>query len=134
VEDYREVNRRWWDEAAPVHASSADYALARFAEDPSYLSRVVRFDLPRLGDVRGLAGVHLQCHIGTDTVSLARLGAEMVGLDFSEPALESARRLAAGAGVDARFVAGDVYEAPELLGQDRFDLLYTGIRCARLAP
>jgi SAM-dependent methyltransferase len=127
MEDYREVNRRWWDEAAPVHAASSDYGLARFAEDPSHLSGVVRFDLPRLGDVRGLAGVHLQCHIGTDTVSLARLGAEMVGLDFSEPALESARRLAAEAGVEATFVAGDVYEAPELLGKDRFDLVFTGI-------
>jgi SAM-dependent methyltransferase len=127
MEDYRDVNRRWWDEAARVHAASPDYALARFAEDPAYLSSVVRFDLPRLGDVRGLAGVHLQCHIGTDTVSLARLGAQMVGLDFSEPAIESARRLAARAGVEATFVAGDLYEASELLGKDRFDLVFTGI-------
>jgi SAM-dependent methyltransferase len=127
MEDYRLVNRRWWDEAARVHAASSDYALARFVEDPSYLSSVVRFDLPRLGDVRGLAGVHLQCHIGTDTVSLARLGAEMVGLDFSEPALETARRLAGRAGVEATFVAGDLYEAPALLGKDRFDLVFTGI-------
>lgn len=127
MEDYRDVNRRWWDEAAAVHAASPDYALVRFAEDPSYLSHVVRFDLPRLGDVRGLTGVHLQCHIGTDTVSLARLGAQMVGFDFSEPALESARRLAASAGVEVTFVAGDLYDAPELLGQDRFDLVFTGI-------
>jgi SAM-dependent methyltransferase len=127
MEDYRDVNRRWWDEAARVHAASPDYALARFVEDPSYLSSVVRFDLPRLGDLRGLAGVHLQCHIGTDTVSLARLGAQMVGLDFSEPAIENARRLAARAGVGATFVAGDLYEAPELLGRDRFDLVFTGI-------
>ena len=58
-------------------------ALARFADDPAHLSDVVRFDLPRLGDLSGLEGVHLQCHIGTDTVSLARLGARMTGLDFS---------------------------------------------------
>lgn len=127
MEDYRDVNRRWWDEAARVHAASPDYALARFVEDPSYLSNVVRFDLPRLGDVDGLTGVHLQCHIGTDTVSLARLGARMVGLDFSEPAIESARRLADGVGADATFVAGDLYEAPELLGTGRFDLVFTGI-------
>ncbi len=54
-----------------------------FVEDPTFLSEVVRFDLPRLGDVTGLRGVHLQCHIGTDTLSLARLGAQMTGLDFS---------------------------------------------------
>jgi SAM-dependent methyltransferase len=134
MEDYRDVNRRWWDEAAPVHAASSDYALTRFVEDPSYLSNVVRFDLPRLGDVRGLAGVHLQCHIGTDTVSLARLGAQIVGLDFSEPALENARRLAARAGVEATFVAGDVYEAPELLGKNRFDLVFTGIGALNWLP
>ncbi len=69
------LNLASWDERAPAHAASADYGFARFAEDPEHLSDVVRFDLPRLGDVRGLDGVHLQCHIGTDTVSLARLGA-----------------------------------------------------------
>ena len=65
---------------------------------------MVRFDLPRLGDIRGLRGVHLQCHIGTDTVSLARLGARMTGLDFSAAALAEAPRgigrALAGADVD----------------------------------
>src|SRR4051812_34963964 len=125
--DYRVVNRANWDERAPVHAASPDYQVARFAEDPSRLSRVVRFDLPRLGDIQGLDAVHLQCHIGTDTVSLARLGARMTGLDFSEPALESARVLAAAAGVEATFVSADVYDAPDVLGRDRFDLVFTGI-------
>ena len=69
----------------PAHAASPDYAVEQFASDPGFLSEVVRFDLPRLGDIGGLRGVHLQCHIGTDTVSLARLGARMTGLDFSAP-------------------------------------------------
>ncbi|MBJ7473254.1 MAG: SAM-dependent methyltransferase, partial [Solirubrobacteraceae bacterium] len=73
--DWTEVNRASWDERAAAHAASPDYAVERFAADPQYLSAEVRFDRPRLGDVRGLRGVHLQCHIGTDTVSLARLGA-----------------------------------------------------------
>jgi hypothetical protein len=62
---------------------------------------VVRFDRPLLGDISGLRGVHLQCHIGTDTISLARLGATMTGLDFSPAALAEARTLAGrtGAGV-----------------------------------
>jgi SAM-dependent methyltransferase len=134
VADYREINRASWDERAPAHAASPDYALARFAEDPSYLSGVVRFDLPRLGDVRGLDGVHLQCHIGTDTVSLARLGARMTGLDFSAPALEEARRLAAAAGVEATFVLADVYDAPEVLGRGRFDLVFTGVGALNWLP
>src|SRR4051794_15960047 len=114
--DYREINRANWDERAPAHAASPDYGVARFAEDPSYLSHVVRFDLPRLGDVAGLDGVHLQCHIGTDTVSLARLGARMTGLDFSAASIDQARRVAALAGADATFVQGDVHDAEEVLG------------------
>jgi hypothetical protein len=80
VADYRELNRANWDDRVPAHVASADYAVQRFLDDPAFLSDVVRFDLPLLGDVAGLRGAHLQCHIGTDTVSLARLGASMTGL------------------------------------------------------
>jgi SAM-dependent methyltransferase len=125
--DYREVNRASWDERVPAHVASPDYAVGRFGEDPLFLSEVVRFDLPRLGDIRGLETVHLQCHIGTDTVSLARLGARVTGLDFSEPAIEQARLIADQAGVEATFVVGDLYDAVALLGRGRFDLVYTGI-------
>jgi len=125
--DYRDVNRASWDERVPAHAASPDYSVARFSEDPSFLSDVVRFDLSRLGDISGLDGVHLQCHIGTDTVSLARLGARMTGLDFSRPALEQGRRLAASVGLEVEFVESDLYGAPDALGSERFDLVYTGI-------
>jgi SAM-dependent methyltransferase len=127
VEDYRDVNRANWDDRVAAHAASPDYAVARFAEDPSFLSEVVSFDLPRLGEIAGLEAVHLQCHIGTDTVSLARLGARMTGLDFSAPALEQGRRLAAAVGVEVEFVESDLYGAPGVLGRERFDLVYTGI-------
>jgi SAM-dependent methyltransferase len=127
VEDYLATNRANWDERAPAHAASPDYAFEQFLKDPGFISHVVRFDMPLLGDVSGLRGLHLQCHIGTDTVSLARLGAQMTGLDFSPPALEQARRLAAGAGVEAEFVEALAYDAVEALGGERFDLLYTGI-------
>lgn len=127
VNDYRTVNRANWDDRAPVHAASRAYGLARFAEDPGYLSDVVRFDMARLGDITGVEGVHLQCHLGTDTVSLARLGARMTGLDFSGPALGHARALAESAGLDIGFVEGEVYDAVEALCGRRFDLVYTGI-------
>ncbi len=125
--DYRAVNLANWNERAPAHAASADYGAARFAADPGFLSDVVRFDRPRLGDISGLRGVHLQCHIGTDTISLARLGATMTGLDFSAAALAEARRLAAAAGADVEFVEADVYDAVKVLGESRFDLVFTGI-------
>jgi SAM-dependent methyltransferase len=127
VEDYAELNRASWDERALAHAASRDYAVDRFASDPGHLSGVVRFDLPLLGDIDGLRGVHLQCHIGTDTISLARLGADMTGLDFSPASLAQARRIASLAGAGVRFVEAKVYDAPGVLGPEPFDLVYTGI-------
>ena len=127
MEDYRELNRASWDERAPAHAASPDYAVQRLREDPAHLSDVVRFDLPRLGDIAGLRGVHLQCHIGTDTLSLARLGARMSGLDFSAASLRQATLLAQSAGADIDYHHADVYDAPDVLGRGVFDLVYTGV-------
>jgi SAM-dependent methyltransferase len=127
MDDYLEVNKANWDERAPAHARSGDYGFDRFIEDPGHLSDVVRFDLPLLGDVTGLRGVHLQCHIGTDTISLARLGAVMTGLDFSGAALEQARRLAELANTPVDFVEADVYDAVEVLDEGSYDLVFTGI-------
>lgn len=125
--DWLAVNRANWDERVAAHLASPDYQVRSFHDDPAFLSKVVRFDLPLLGDVTGQRGVHLQCHIGTDTVSLARLGASMTGLDFSAPAIAAARTLAAGTGADASFVQADVYDAPRVLPAAAFDLVYTGI-------
>jgi SAM-dependent methyltransferase len=127
AEDYQAVNRASWDERAPAHANAPEYALDQFLADPGFLSEVVRFDQPRLGDVRGLRGVHLQCHIGTDTLSLARLGAVMTGLDFSPVALDQARDLARRIGSPTEFVESDVYRAADVLPAGGFDLVYTGI-------
>ncbi len=127
MENWIDVNRQNWDERAEPHAKSADYAVEEFVADPARLSDVVRFDLPRLGEVNGLQGLHLQCHIGTDTLSLHRLGARMTGLDFSGVALEQARSLAQRTGADITYVQGEVYETPNLLPPGEFDLVFTGI-------
>lgn len=127
MDRYAELNRATWDARAPAHAAAPEYDRDRFIQDPAFLSRVVRFDLPRLGDITGLRGVHLQCHIGTDTLSLARLGAEMTGLDLSPASLEQARRLAAEIGSPVAFFEAEVYDAVTVLGRERFDLVFTGI-------
>jgi SAM-dependent methyltransferase len=127
MDPFAQANRHGWDERAPAHAASPDYALDRFTEDPDFLSAVVRFDRPRLGDISGVRGVHLQCHIGTDTISLARLGARMTGLDFSPASLAQARSLAAATGSEVDFVESDVHDARDALGDEMFDLVYTGI-------
>jgi len=126
-QDYRDFNRASWDERAPAHAASPGYAIERFVADSSFISDVVRFDLPRLGDLTGQRGVHLQCHIGTDTLSLARLGAQMTGVDFSPAALAEARQLAARLGLAVDFVQSDVYDAPTALTASDFDFVFTGI-------
>lgn len=125
--NYRDVNYANWQERVPLHAASAEYGLDRFRNDPLHLSDVVRFDLPRLGEISGLDVVHLQCHIGTDTLSLARLGARVTGLDFSDAAIEVARSLSGEAGPHVDYVVSDVYDAPATLGSTRFDRVYTGI-------
>jgi SAM-dependent methyltransferase len=127
VSDYRELNRASWDERAPAHAASVDYAVQRFVDDPDFVSGVVAFDVPRLGDLSGLDVVHLQCHIGTDTLSLARLGARVTGLDFSPASVTQARALAERTATPATFVEADVYDAVEVLGREQFDLVFTGI-------
>ena len=127
MEESFAINRANWDERAPAHAASPDYQLQRFLDDPAHLSDVVRFDVPRLGDITGLRGVHLQCHIGTDTISLARLGARMTGLDFSPAAIAEARALARRSDADIDFVESNVYDAVTALGAEQFDLVFTGI-------
>jgi len=127
MSDYLDINRASWDERAPAHAASPDYAVKRFVEDPAFISGVVSFDRPRLGDIAGVRGLHLQCHIATDTVSLARLGASMVGVDFSPASLAEGQRLIDATGADVTLVQSDVYDAADALGGERFELLYTGI-------
>ncbi|AYF86489.1 class I SAM-dependent methyltransferase [Pseudomonas sp. DY-1] len=127
MSDYLRLNKANWDQRAPLHAASSGYGTESFVNDPAHLSNVVRFDLPRLGDIAGLRGVHLQCHIGTDTLSLARLGARMTGLDFSPASLEQGRLLAGRCGAEIGFVESDVYAADQVLPVGAFDFVYTGI-------
>lgn len=124
---WRQVNLANWESRVPLHIGPGGYALDQF-DDPGHISDVVRYDLARLGRLDDLDVVHLQCHIGSDTVSLARLGARSVtGLDFSPAALAAGRALSQRANVDVAFVESDVYDAVDALGANSFDLVYTGI-------
>ncbi|MGD9794110.1 MAG: class I SAM-dependent methyltransferase [Acidimicrobiia bacterium] len=127
LDDERATNLANWEQRVPLHVASQSYGVQRFIDDPSRISEVVAIDRDRLGDLRGLDAVHLQCHIGTDTVSLARLGARVTGFDFSPTALEAARDLARRSGTPAQFVRGEMDHALAVLGAERFDLVYTGV-------
>ena len=126
MSDYRDVNLAHWNERAAAHAASPGYPVAALSSDPAALSEVVAFDRPLLGSLDGQRGIHLQCHIGTDTVSLSRLGATMTGLDFSDKSLYEAREIAARANADVRFVQADVDDALAVAG-DGYDFVYTGV-------
>jgi SAM-dependent methyltransferase len=119
-----ELNRAWWDERVPVHVGSRFYDVESFRNGRDALRP---FELEEVGDVTGHSLVHLQCHFGLDTLSWARHGARVTGLDFSEPAVEAARAIAQEAGLHAEFVQADLYDAPRALGGRRFDIVYTGL-------
>ncbi|GAA4897367.1 class I SAM-dependent methyltransferase [Tessaracoccus lubricantis] len=136
-EQVREANRANWDERAPLHAASASYDLAQYAADSSKLSSVVTDDREPLAralgrdpesrlPLEGLDLLHLQCHIGTDTLSLARLGARVTGADFSTASLAAARRLFDSAGAEGTFIETDVQHAGDNV-PGRFDVVYTSI-------
>jgi SAM-dependent methyltransferase len=122
--DWRGLNRANWDDRVPVHLASSFYDLAAFRAGADTLRP---FEPAEAGDVTGKRLVHLQCHIGLDTLSWARRGALVSGLDFSAPAISAASALASDLGIEATFVVADVYDAVATLGRGRFDVVYTGI-------
>jgi 2-polyprenyl-3-methyl-5-hydroxy-6-metoxy-1,4-benzoquinol methylase len=122
--EWFETNRANWDERVPIHVTG------RFYDQPGFLAgrdTLQPFERDEVGDVAGKTLVHLQCHFGQDTLSWARSGARVTGLDFSAPAIEAARAAAAQIGVDADFVVSNVYDAAEALGERQFDIVYVGI-------
>lgn len=117
------INQASWDARTPLHAESDYYNLAGVRAGTD---RIAPFEWDELGDVRGHDVVHLQCHLGTDSVSLARAGAGVLGVDFSAESVRVATELAAAAGVEAEFLACDVYDLPSRLPNRRFDVVFTG--------
>ena len=107
---WREANRANWDERVGVHLSPGGYDLSALRAGRGRLNEIEEAEL---GEVCGLRILHLQCHFGKDSLALAQRGAEVVGLDFSHSAIESARKLATELGLVARtrFVEADVYDA-----------------------
>ncbi len=133
LDEYRSANLANWDDRVPIHLSSDEYAVAQFVEDQTHISGVVDFDRALLGEVAGRRLLHLQCHFGMDTLSWARLGAEVTGVDFSEVAINEARRLSEQSGVPGRFIVAELYDTPRVL-DERFDVVYTGVGALNWLP
>lgn len=130
----RAANRRNWDDLADVHVDSDFYDVPSVVAGESTLRQIERAELADVFDDwaagRRTRVAHLQCHIGLDTISLARAGADVVGLDFSETSIEHARDIADRTEVDPAFVGADVYDAPTAL-DGPFDVVFAsyGVLC-----
>jgi len=120
-ENYIEVNKNLWNKRTEIHISSDFYDVPKFVAGQSSLNSI---ELDLLGDVKGKSILHLQCHFGQDTLSLARMGALVTGVDFSETAIDAAGKLAQEMSLDAQFICCDIYDLPENLS-GQFDIVFT---------
>lgn len=117
-------NRKLWNAWTKLHSTtvSACYDLPAFRAGSSSLKHI---EIEELGDVTGKTLLHLQCHFGVDTLSWARRGARVTGLDLSDEAIALARKLAAEQGLAAEFVCGDVLDLAAVLGDRRFEIIFS---------
>jgi 2-polyprenyl-3-methyl-5-hydroxy-6-metoxy-1,4-benzoquinol methylase len=121
MKNYKNLNRLNWEERVGIHVESKFYDLDTFRAGGTSLKSI---ELEELGDVSGKTLLHLQCQFGLDTLSWARRGAKVTGVDFSEEAITQAKALAREQNLNARFIVCDIYELPRHL-RDEFDIVFT---------
>ena len=119
-DEFFRTNQQMWDELVPIHAASSFYDLEGFKAGKTSLHDL---ELKEVGDVAGKTMLHLQCHFGLDSLSWARLGAKVTGVDFSPKAIELARSLNGELGLDATFIQTNVYDLPDILNR-KFDIVF----------
>src|SRR2546428_10154626 len=123
MNEYVNANRELWNAWTPHNVASAFYDVAGFKAGRDTLDPISVEDL---GDLHGRSVLHLQCHFGLDTISLARRGARVTGIDFSSESIRTARALAAELGIDATFVESAVDDLPKNL-DGQFDRVFTSL-------
>jgi 2-polyprenyl-3-methyl-5-hydroxy-6-metoxy-1,4-benzoquinol methylase len=122
---YFDANKELWDEFAKLHyeTESEGYDVKSFLEGQSTLKS---YELKEMGNVKGKSLLHLQCHFGLDTLSWAREGAIVTGIDISSEGIRIAKLLAEQARLEANFIESNLYDLPEKL-TGKFDIVYTSI-------
>jgi SAM-dependent methyltransferase len=119
--DYITINKETWNNKTDTHIASEFYNVEGFLEGKSSLNQI---ELDLLESLSGKKVLHLQCHFGQDSLSLSRMGAKVVGIDFSDKAIEKAKAFNAKLGLDAAFICCDVYDTPKHL-DEQFDIVFT---------
>jgi SAM-dependent methyltransferase len=121
ADNYIDINRESWNARTPVHLESDFYDVESFVGGKTSLNKI---ELDLLGGVKGKKILHLQCHFRQDSISLARMGAEVTAVDFSDVAIDAANKLAEKCGEKVEFICADVFSLPEVL-EGKFDLIFT---------
>lgn len=119
--NYIEINKNSWNNRTETHLHSEFYDMKGFLKGKSSLNEI---EMNLLGNLKGKSILHLQCHFGQDTISLSRLGAEVIGVDLSDKAIETAQQLATDVNSNTQFICSDVYDLPNHLDK-KFDIVYT---------
>ncbi len=117
-----DVNSKRWDELAALHAKSDYYRVNDFLNDPGFSTLSV-IEQDEIGDIENKTLLHLQCHIGIDTLSLARRGAKVTGIDFSLKSIEEAKLIAEKSKLTSRFITSNIYQLQNVLNE-KFDIVY----------
>ncbi len=122
---YYDANKELWDEFARLHyeTESEDYSVKSFLEGQTTLKS---YELKEMGNVKGKSLLHLQCHFGLDTLSWAREGATVTGIDISSEGIRLAKLLVKQTKLEAIFIESNLYDLPKVLSE-RFDIIYTSI-------
>ena len=120
-QSYFEQNKDSWNKRTAVHKESAFYDLDSFKKGKSALNKI---ELEELGDVTGKSLLHLQCHFGMDTMSWARAGADCVGVDLSDEAINLAKEINSELNLHTGFICCNVYDLKQHLDK-KFDIVFT---------
>lgn len=121
LKKYFKTNKETWNQKVHVHKDSDFYDVNSFLKGETTLNRL---EIEELGPIAGKDVLHLQCHFGLDTISLARLGAKCTGIDLSDEGVKEARRLNDLVGGDSIFIESNVYDVSENVKGD-FDVVFT---------
>lgn len=120
-QNYFEANKALWNQRTTVHKDSSFYDVPAFMQGKTSLTPI---ELNELGDVSGKKILHLQCHFGMDSLSLARMGAEVTGVDLSDASITEARNLNDQLGLNAKFICCNVYDLEDYL-EEKYDIVFT---------